>query len=151
MEKHEKIFEKIKELLIRFFPNKLIENEEENHLSVGETGIWIMSDNRELAVGYGITHFHCDPGYDDLSKIIDLFFNLLTCKKQITIYYKGDFSYKHRTDILLADNEVYNLGTASTWLFPFWKKTTTKVEIKDEIIELSKIENDMNEIKTMWP
>jgi hypothetical protein len=68
MEKHERIFEKIKEFLIRNFPKELIENEEENHISVGETGIWIMSDNRELTVGYGITHIHCDPKHDDLVK-----------------------------------------------------------------------------------
>ncbi len=69
----------------------------------------------------------------------------MTCKKQIAKFYKGDFSYKHRIDLLIADNKVYNLGTAMTWLFPYWKKTTTKVKIEDEIIELAMIENDMNE------
>ncbi|RKD90188.1 hypothetical protein [Mangrovibacterium diazotrophicum] len=149
MEKHEKIFEKIKELLIRLFPNELTEIEEENHISIGDTGIWIMSDSRELTVGYGLTHIHCDPKYDDLSEVVDLFFNLLTCKKQITKFYKGDFSYKHRTDLLLADNEIYNIGTAMTWLFPYWKKTTSKVQIEDEIIELDKIKKDIDEIKTL--
>tara|TARA_R110001632_G_C11120097_1_gene393551 strand:+ start:236 stop:532 length:297 start_codon:yes stop_codon:yes gene_type:complete len=94
-----------------------------------------------------MTHVHCDPEYDDLKETVELFFNLITCKEQITSYYKGNLSYKHRIDLLLADNEVYNLGTAMTWLFPYWKKTTTKVEIEDVIIELKKI--DMNEIKTM--
>ncbi len=149
MEKHEKIYERIKELLIQLFPKELNEIEDENHISIGETGIWISSDSRELTVGYGLVHIHYDPKYDDLSKVIDVFFNLLTCKKQITKFYKGNFSYKYQVDLLLADNEIFNLGTSMTWLFPYWKKTTRKVQVEDEIIELDKIKNDINEIKTL--
>ncbi|NPD86404.1 hypothetical protein HNS38_16650 [Lentimicrobium sp. L6] len=149
MKKHEVIFEKVKNLLTKYFPDQIEENENGMYLSIKDTGLWISADPRELTIGYGMTHIHCDPEYDNLNEAIELFFNLMTCKKQITKYYKGDFSYKHRIDLLLADNEVYNLGTAMTWLFPYWKKTIIKVEIEDEIIELNKVENDMNEIKTM--
>ncbi|WP_158027197.1 hypothetical protein [Labilibacter marinus] len=45
------------------------------------------------------------------------------------------------------DNDVYNIGTAMTWLSPYWKKTTIKIEIQDEIIEFRRIENKINEIK----
>ncbi|WP_075590149.1 hypothetical protein [Labilibacter marinus] len=82
MERHETVFEKIKELLIHIFPNDLLENKEENHISIADTGIGIMSDTRELTVGYGMTHVHCNPEYNDLNETVDLFFNLLTCKKE---------------------------------------------------------------------
>ncbi|QGY44713.1 hypothetical protein GM418_13865 [Maribellus comscasis] len=147
MENHEIIFEKIKELLYKVFPNEIIENKDEKYLSIRETGIWIMSDSRELTVGYGMTHIHCDPRYDDLNEVVELFFNLLTMKKKITHYLKGRFPYKHKTSLTIGDDEIYNLGTAMTWFFPFWKRTTTKVEYQDEIIELSEIENEVNEIK----
>lgn len=149
MKKHELIFEKIKTLLNRHFPDQIEENENGMYLSVKDTGLWISSDPRELTVGYGMTHVHCDPEYDDLDETVELFFNLMTCKRKITKYYKGDFSYKHRVDLILKDNEIYNLGTAMTWLYPYWKKTTTQIEIEDEIIEYNKVENDLNEIKTM--
>ena len=149
MEKHELIFEKIKIFLNKYFPDQIEEKGNGMYLAIKNTGVWIASDSRELTVGYEMTHIHCDPEIDDLNETTELFFNLLTCKKQIIKYYKGDFSYKHRIELLLDDNEIYNIGTAMTWIFPYWKKTTTKVEIKDEIIELKKVENDLNEIKTM--
>jgi hypothetical protein len=149
MKKHELIYGKIKVLLNKHFPDQIEENEKGMYVSIKDTGLWISSDPRELTVGYGMTHIHCDPEYDDLNEAIELFFNLMTCKKQITQYYKGGFAYKHRIDLLVTDNKVYNLGTAKTWLYPYWKKTTIKVEIKDEIIELNKVHNDLNEIKTM--
>ena len=91
MENHEIIFEKIKELLYKVFPNEISENKEENHISIEETGIWIMSDSHELTVGYGMNHIHCNPKYDDLNEVVELFFNLLTMKKKITHYLKVNF------------------------------------------------------------
>ncbi len=149
MKKHELIFEKIKILLNRHFPDHIEENENGMWLSVKDTGLWSAVDPRGLTGGYGMSHVHCDPENDDLNETVELFFNLMTCKMQITKYYKGSFSFKHRVDLILADNEVYNLGTAMTWLFPYWKKTTTKVEIEDEIIQLNLVENDLSEIKGM--
>lgn len=147
MGNHEIVFEKIKELLYKVFPNEIIENKDDKHLSIGETGIWIMTDSRELTVGYGMIHIHCDTKYGDINEVVELFFNLLTMKKIITHYLKGEFPYKHTTILIIGDDKIYNLGTAMTWFFPFWKRTTTKVEYYDEIIELSKIENEINEIK----
>lgn len=147
MKKHEELYIKIRKLLIQNFQDEISEIEEENHLSIGDTGIWIMSDDREFTIGYGLTHRHYDPEFDDINEAIDTFFNLFTRKKKITKFYKGDFSYKHRIELLLDNDEVHNLGTSMTWFFPYWKKTTIKEEVQDEIIAISKIEDDIKEIK----
>jgi len=147
MKEHERIFEKLKNLITKHFPDRVVENANGMHLAIKGTGLWISFDPKGLIVGYEMTHIHFNPEYDDLNESLELFFNLLTCKKKISKYYKGKFSYKHRVDLILGDNEIYNLGTAMTWLYPYWKKARCKVEIQDEIIELELIENEINEIK----
>jgi len=147
MNKHQLIFEKIKKLLSDQFGKDLNEYEDGSHLTIGETGIWISSDNRELTVGYGLVHQHFDPEYDDIQIAIDRFFNLLTKRKRITKYYKGNFSYKNKTDLILNDSEFENLGTAMTWLFPYWKKTKEVVQYEENIIDYSAIEKEIKELK----
>ena len=146
MKEHERIFEKLKNLITKHFPNRVEENANGMHLAIKGTGLWISFDPKELIVGYEMTHIHFNPEYDDLNESLELFFNLLTCKKKISKYYKGNFSYKHSVDLILGNNEIYNLGTAMTWLYPYWKKTRCKVETQNEIIELKLIENEINEI-----
>ena len=147
MKKHQLIFEKIKKLFSDQFGKDLNEYEDGSHLTIGETGIWISSDDRELTVGYGLVHQHFDPEYDDIQIAIDRIFNLLTKRKRITKYYKGNFSYKNKIDLILNESEFENLGTAMTWLFPFWKKTKKEVQIEEGLIDSSTIEDDLKKIK----
>ncbi len=148
MKKHQAIYSKIKELLKKHFGSDLKEYEEGDHLTIGETGIWISSDDSELTVGYGMVHQHFDPKFDDIQIAIDRFFNLLTKRKRITKYYKGSFSYKNKIDLILNNSEFENLGTAMTWLFPYWKKTKKEVQYEENLIDSAVIENEIKEIKT---
>lgn len=147
MKKHQIIFEKIKKFLSEQFGQDLNEYEDGSHLTIGETGIWISSDDRELTIGYGMVHQHFDPEYDDIQIAIDRFFNLLTKRKRITKYYKGNFSYKNKIDLIINDSDFENLGTAMTWLFPYWKKTKEEVQYEESLIDFSKIEKELVEIK----
>ncbi len=147
MKKHQIIFEKIKKFLSEQFGQDLNEYEDGSHLTIGETGIWISSDERELTIGYGMVHQHFDPEYDDIQIAIDRFFNLLTKRKRITKYYKGNFSYKNKIDLVINDSDFENLGTAMTWLFPYWKKTKEEVQYEESLIDFSKIEKELVEIK----
>ena len=147
MKKHQIIFEKIKKFLSEQFGQDLNEYEDGSHLTIGETGIWISSGDRELTIGYGMVHQHFDPEYDDIQIAIDRFFNLLTKRKRITKYYKGNFSYKNKIDLVINDSDFENLGTAMTWLFPYWKKTKEEVQYEESLIDFSKIEKELEEIK----
>lgn len=147
MKKHQIIFEKIKKFLSEQFGQDLNEYEDGSHLTIGETGIWISSDDRELTIGYGMVHQHFDPEYDDIQIAIDRFFNLLTKRKRITKYYKGNFSYKNKIDLIINDSDFENLATAMTWLFPYWKKTKEEVQYEESLIDFSKIEKELVEIK----
>lgn len=147
MKKHQVIYSKIKELLKNHFGSDLKEYEDGDHLTIGKTGIWISCDDRELTVGYGLVHQHFDPEYEDIQNAIDRFFNLLTKKKRITKYYKGNFSYKNKTELILNDTEFENLGTAMTWLFPYWKKTKKEIQYEENLVKPFEIEKEVREIK----
>ena len=147
MKKHQVIYSKIKELLKNHFGSDLKEYEDGDHLAIGDTGIWISCDDSELTVGYGLVHQHFDPEYDDIQNAIDRFFNLLTKRKRITKYYKGNYSYKNKTELILNDSEFENLGTAMTWLFPYWKKTRKEIKYQENLVDHSTIEKEVKEIK----
>ena len=147
MKKHQIIFEKIKKLLSEQFGQELNEYEEGTHLTIGDTGIWISVDDFELTVGYGMNHRHYHYEYDDINEAVSEFFNLLTRKKRITEFYKGKFAYKNKVEIENSDGEFNELSTSLTWLFPYWKKTRTKTEIEPSLIDYSKVENEILEIK----
>jgi len=149
MKKHQIIFEKIKVLLKKHFGEELKEYEEGTNLTIGDSGVWISSDDKELTIGYGMTHTHYDPEYDDIELGIDRFFNLLTRRKRITEYLKGDFSYKNKTEIELDNSEFDNMGISMTWLFPYWKRTKERVSFENNLIDRSLIEDEIKEIKTM--
>ena len=147
MKKHQVIYSKIKELLKNHFGSDLKEYEEGDHLTIGDTGVWISCNDRELTVGYGLVCQHFDPDYDDIQNAIDRFFNLLTKRRRITKYYKGSFSYKNKTELILNDSEFENLGTAMTWLFPHWKRTKKEVQYEENLIDSSAIVVEIEEIK----
>lgn len=145
--KHHQIFEMIKSLLSIHFGADLQEYEDGTLISIGETGIWISSDEMELTVGYGINHRHYLSEKEFLIEAINDFFNLLTKKKKVTEFYKGTNTYKIKTEIEQSIREYSELSTSSTLLFPFWKKTHKKIIIEEEILEYSKIEKEISEIK----
>ena len=147
MKKHQLIFDKIKGLLYEQFGEDLNEYEEGTNLSIGNSGIWISVDTQELTIGYGTNHRHYHSEFHDINEALDDFFNLLTRKKRITEYYKGKYAYKIRTEIENASGIFKELSTSLTWLFPYWKKTRTTVEIKQNLINYAEIEKQIVEIK----
>jgi len=147
MKKHQVVYTKIKELLKKHLESDLNESEDGAHLTIGETGIWISSDDRELTVGYGLVHKHFDPENDNIQEAIDRFFDLLTKRKRITNYFKGNFPYKNKTELILNDSEFENLGTAMTWLYPYWRRTKKEVKFEESLVDRSIIEREIEELK----
>ena len=41
------------------------------------------------------------------------------------------------------------MGTAMTWLFPYWKKTTKRITFVDAVIEYSELEEEIKNIKNL--
>ncbi len=144
---HQDIFDKIRTLLKEHFKEDLKEFEEGTHLTIADSGIWISMDDTELTVGYGFTHRHYNPEYDNILDAIDRFFNLLTKRKKITAYFKGDFCYKNKTEIELAKDSYDDMGISTTWLFPFWKTTVVKANFEDKLIDSIDFENSITTIK----
>ena len=116
------------------------------HLTIDQTDIWLESDPNELTIGYGLSHVHYDSKHDNLRQAIERLFNLLTKRKRITTYFKGDRIFKERTEIELQENKFEHFGTSMTWWFPFWRQTTKEIEFQDPQIEFSKVENEIKEI-----
>ena len=141
------IYNRIAELLKQYFPQELELHEDGKHLTIGETGIWMSVDDRELTVGYGFPHNHYDAEYDDLNVAIDDFLDLLTKRKRITLFYKGKMQFKNKTEFELNDGTNRHWGTASTWLFPYWIKTTSKVHFEEKIIDNEQFEIELKKLK----
>jgi len=149
MKNHQIIFEEIKVLLIQLFGSDLNKHDEDTHLAIGDTGVWISADEEDLTIGSGMNHRHYHSKYDDISEAIDEFFNLLTCEKRITKYFKGEFNYKIKTEIANKNGEFKELSTSMTWLYPFWKKTKTKIETEQKLVDFKVIEKEYLKIKAM--
>lgn len=147
MSHHLKIFHQIKSLLISQLGEEIEEHEEGMYLSVGDSGLWISADERELTIGYGFPHTHYDPKYDSIPDAVNEFFGLLTKTKRITEYFKGTKMFKYKTEFEIDDGNFTTIGTASTWLYPYWKKTTSKVRYKEALIPEEQIEQEINKIK----
>jgi hypothetical protein len=136
-----------KYILKEYFKEDLKEFEEGTHLTIADSGVWISVNDSELSLGCGLICNYYNPDYDDINIGIERFFNLLTKRLRITNFYKGDFSYKHIVDIELKENQYEALGTAMTWLYPFWKTTTTKIRFEEKLINSLDFENRTQEIK----
>jgi len=147
MKKQQVIFDKIKAILIIHL-NKII-NEYENgsNLSLGDTGIWISFDEKELTIGYGFFHKHYDPEFDNMADAISEFFDLLTKRKKLTTYYKGSVQFKNIAEIEIGDNQFKYLGASNAWLYPFWKKSIVKVTFYDKLLDANSIQEQIDEIK----
>jgi hypothetical protein len=147
MKKHQQIFQKIKAFLLEQFGEQINEYENGTYLVIGETGVWISSDEMELTVGYGMNHRHYLGEKEFITEAVDDFFNLLTKRKKTTEYYKGKSSYKIKTEIESANGEYSTLSTSMIPIFPFWKKTEKKIEVNEKLLDASGIENEISEIK----
>lgn len=143
---HQEIFVKIKDLLSKHATIKVDELDYGSHLTIDQTGIWLETDAKELTIGYGLAHTHYDPKRDNLKQAVEKLFNLLTKRKKITLYLKGDKVFRERTEIELGDNKYQHIGTAINWIFPFWKSTTKQVTFENSLMKPSDIENEINEI-----
>ena len=118
-------------------------------MTIGDSGVWIATDEYELTIGYGLSHTHYDPRYDSLNRALDELINLLIRKRRKTVFLKGDFPYKEKTEIELDDCSFKEMGTALTLVFPFWKKTSRHVTIENALIEYSEIEAEIEDLRDM--
>lgn len=157
MTNHELTFKKIKELLKRHFSGTVSESENGTHLTLdseneNESSIWIEYDKSgQLTIGYGISHLHYDPKYNDLNKGFNEFLRFLTCKKRRIDFYKGKFRYRNEYEFEDENGNWKNYGTATTWAFPFWRKTVKKTTTQNGYINYAKIESEIEGIKkTMY-
>jgi len=153
MTNHELTFSKIKEFLKSHFAERVSEFENGTHLTLdseneNESSIWIELDvGGQLIVGFGISHLHYDPKYDDLNKGFDQFLHFLTCKKRRIDFYKGKFPYRNEYEFENQNGIFDNYGTALTWAYPFWKKTTKKITAQNGFIDYEDIESEIEKIK----
>lgn len=101
----------------------------------------IFTLNYELEeVRVGIANVQEYYPVEELEKAIWRFLTLLTHKIRITAYYKGDFYYKGKFDVIDNQGNVYNFGTVVKWLFPFWKKSQVKVRELQAFLTMEEIE-----------
>jgi len=149
MKNHQIIFIKIKKLLSKQFGEDVNIYEDESHLSIGDSGIWISMDEDELTIGYGVNHRHYHYEYDEIIGAVDELFNLLTREKRITKYYKGKYQYKIKAEIQDSNGEFKELSTSMTWLYPYWKKTGKKIEVIGSLIDYNEIKKEIAEIKIL--
>ena len=147
MKAHQTIYENIKTILKDYFGEDLREYDDGDHITIGDTGIWISSDDSELTVGHGMNHRHYDCEIDNMQDAINEFQNILTRKKRITNYYKGEHSFKSTAEIENQNGDFEVLSTSLTWLYPFWKKTIIETYNIDPIINSPKIIKQIEELK----
>lgn len=121
------------------FQEDIKEYEEGNNITLVGTGFWISSDDRELTIGLKLNHIHYDFEYDSIEDAIDTFFYLLTEKKKITNYSKGNRIFKTKVEIELENENSIDLGTTSTLPLQFWKKTKTEITHQDAYITTEKV------------
>ena len=153
MTNHELTFNKIKELLKTHFSERVSEFENGTHLTLhseneNESSIWIeLDESGQLTVGYGISHLHYDPKYDDLNKGFNKFLQFLTCKKRRVDFYKGKLIYRNEYEFEDENGNWKNYGTVLTWAYPFWKKTVKKTTTQNGFINYLDIKSEIEEIR----
>lgn len=146
MVNNQEIFEKIKNLLSRHVLLKVDDLDYGRHMTIDQTGIWLETDSNELTIGYDLPHIHYNADQDSLRQAIERLFNLLTRRKRITLYFKGAKVFKEKTEIELDNNEYQHVGTALTWMIPFWKRTTKQITFEEPLINSPDIEKEIKEI-----
>ena len=143
---YQEIFKEIKDLLSKHVSVNVDNLDYGTHLTIDGTEVWLESEPDELTIGYGLSHVHYDSKHDNLREGIERLFNLLTKRKRITTYFKGDKIFKERTEIELQKDKFEHFGTTTTWLFPFWRRTTKNIQFQDPFLDFDKVENGIEEI-----
>ena len=155
MKPHQELYRLMVELLDKKFGDKVVKYEDGNHVTIGETGIWLSVDETELTVGFDVTHTHYHEEYDDMNIAVDRFFNLLTSRIRMTRKSKGNKFYWDKNEIELMDGETdllgsvrhEEIGTSVAFFVPFWKKTKETVSYTEKLIDRHEIEQEIKEIK----
>ena len=83
----------------------------------------------------------------ELERGIWRFLTILTYEIRRTDYYKGNFLYKSKFEVLNEKGETQNFGISMTWLFPYWKKDGLKVTVQDKLLDRDEIESQFERIK----
>ena len=146
MKSNQYLFEKFSHLLKEEFQQGIKEYDEGNYLTVGDTGLWISLDERELTIGFGLNHTHYDFEYDSMEDAIDTFFLLLTKRKKITNYSKGSRNFKTKVEIEINNKETVDLGTSATFPLQFWKRTESKISYSNELLNTEKVNKEWKEL-----
>ena len=143
---HQEVFKRLKDLLARHTTIKVDELDYGTHLTIDQTEIWVETDAIYFTIGYGFSHIHCDPKHGNLRDAIEQLFNLLTKRKRITTYFKGDKSFKQRIEIELQEDKFEHFGTTMTWWFPFWRRTKKEIQFQHPLLEFNKVQSEIGEI-----
>lgn len=133
MNRNQRKFEEIKNLLIEKLGNDLEYSKDEDgteFLNIKNSNFWISNTSGELVVGYGLNHTHFSEEYNNLDNGIFQAFDLLTNRIKTTNYIKGNTIFKTTVEIEYPNSKSINIGTSSLMFFPFWKKNTNRNQIR---------------------
>ncbi|MCC6700760.1 MAG: hypothetical protein IT221_04505 [Fluviicola sp.] len=147
MKAHQIVYENIKTILKDYFGDEIKEYEAGEHMTIGNTGVWLSSDEYELTIGHGINHRHYHCEINNMNDAIDEFINILTRRKRITNTYKGKYLYKSETEIENQNGDFIVLSSSLSWYFPFWKKTKIETHNIGRIIDSQDIIRQIEELK----
>jgi hypothetical protein len=153
MNRNQKKFEEIKNVLIEKLGNRIEYSKDEGgteYLDVKKSKFWISNTFGELVVGYGSHHTHFSEEFENLDDGIIQAFDLLTNRVRTTNYLKGSTVFKTVVEIEYPDAMLVNIGSSGLVLFPFWKKTKSKVKYDEKILEKKEIEDQVNSILETW-
>ncbi len=146
MKPNQYLFEKMSNILKEEFKQDVLEYQEGSYITLGNTGFWISSDDKELTIGLGLNHLHYDFNFDSMEDAIDIFFLLLTKRKKITDYKKGSRVFKTTIEIELENGKSIDLGTTITIPLQFWKKTEAEISYQKEYLSTEIVEKQWKEL-----
>lgn len=146
MNRNQKKFDEILDLLIKKFGDQLEYSEEEDskYLNIKDSNFWMSTEFGEFVVGYGFNHTHFSDEYNNLEEGMLQVFDLLTNRIVTTNYIKGKSIYKTSVDIEYPNSKMVNIGSSSFIFYPFWKKTKIEKLVTEKLIEKNKIEKEAN-------
>ena len=147
MNRNERKFQKIKNLLIEKFGKDIEYSKDEEgteYLNIKNSNLWISNTFQELVVGFGFNHTHFSEEYENLNEGIIQVFDLLTNRIKTTDYIKGKTIFKTTVEIEFPNSELTNIGESSVLFYPFWKKTKIETEYFEKLIDKTEIEKDAN-------
>ncbi|MCW3785674.1 hypothetical protein [Plebeiibacterium sediminum] len=108
-----------------------------------------FSFENEARIGIGgVVEFlpYTESGED----MIKRFYKILSCRVERITFRKGQMVYKVHYNLILPNGEKEIFGTHMTWLFPYWRKTTSKINIEGPIISEQEVNNEIERIRTTY-